>query len=206
MFMHLYNKCEKVVASESSTSEISKDMLSVKCQISENTTANPETSKLRIVSTIDSLDYQSAGFDITYKGKEIPYNTTKVYESIEAVSDGVDYNYSPNVFDIDSKYFITVTLINLQQEDYYEGILIKPYVVMKNGEKVYGTHRYVSVADALDNTVLNIPVEMATSENNTFTVSDGNASYNLEAETETQNLIIMMVYILIFELIQIERH
>ena len=177
---------KKVVAGESSISEISKDVLSVKCQISENTTTSPKTSKLRIVSTIDSLKYQSAGFDITYKGKEIPYNTTKVYQSIEAVSDGVEYNYSPNVFDIDSKYFITVTLINLQQEDYEEGILIKPYVVTNSGKKVYGTHRYVSVADALDDTVLNIPVEMESSEDSAFTVFDGNVSYNLEEETETK--------------------
>lgn len=172
------NDMNEIAAGES---EISKNVLSVKCQISENTEA--QTSKLRIVSTIDNLDdYKMAGFDIIYGDKEIPYETTKAYQSIEAVSGGVDYTYSPNVFDIESKYFITVTLINLPLND-TTGILIKPYVVPVGGnEKVYGTHRYFSVADAKDNTVLSIPVEMTASSSATYTVTSGETTYSLETE------------------------
>lgn len=185
-FIYFTNDMNETVASENEK-VISENVLSVKCQVSENTTT--QTSKLRIVSTIDNLEnYKMAGFEITYKGETIPYDTTKAYQSIEAVSGGVDYDYSPNVFDTESKYFITVTLINIVADDYDEGILIKPYVIpVGENDRVYGTPRYVSVADAKDNTVLNLPVKMTVSNDATYTVKSGDTTYSLETESPYYN-------------------
>lgn len=140
---------------------VPSEVLSAKCQVSADTTSatSTSTSKLRIVSTVDSLKYSQVGFDLVFKGKTIPYSTNKVYSKIEAAADGVKYGFSPNIFDLQSEYFITATLINIKSEDFDEGILIKPYWVTKDGTKVYGVSRYARVEDSYLG-IVNVPVRL----------------------------------------------
>ena len=138
---------------------VPSEVLSVKCQVSVDTDEKSEKGKLRIVSTVDSLKYSKVGFDITFKGKTIPYSTSKVYTKIEAAAKGVEYGFSPNIFDLQSEYFITATLININNEDFGEGVLVKPYWVTKDGTKVYGMSRYARVEDSYLN-IVNVPVRL----------------------------------------------
>jgi len=138
---------------------VPSEVLSAKCQVSADTTSATSTSKLRIVSTVDSLKYSQVGFDLGFKGKKMSYSTSKVFSKIEAATDGVAYGFSPNIFDLQSEYFITATLINIKNEDFDEGILIKPYWVTKDGTKVYGVSRYARVEDSYLG-IVNVPVRL----------------------------------------------
>ena len=70
-------------------------LLSVKCQTLEGTTAEADrcpTSKLRLVATVDNLDYGRVGFEIKMGTKEpFQYDTTTVYEGIQAGDGGVEF-------------------------------------------------------------------------------------------------------------------
>ena len=138
---------------------VPSEVLSAKCQVSAETTDTSPTSQLRIVSTVDSLKYSKVGFDIVFNNKTIQYSTSKVFSKIEAATDGVAYGFSPNIFDLQSEYFITATLINIKNENFDEGFLIKPYWVTKDGTKVYGVSRYARVEDSYLG-IVNVPVRL----------------------------------------------
>jgi len=135
------------------------EVLSVQCQASAGTIESSESSKLRIISTVDNLVYKQVGFDLVYKEKTIQYKTNTVYKKIEAAVNGVDYGYSPNVFDVQSTRFITATITNIKKADFDEGILIKPYWVTMDGTKVYGVSRYARVEDSYLK-IVNVPVRL----------------------------------------------
>lgn len=139
------------------------DTLSVKCQVAENT-EGAKSSKLRIVSTVDSLNYYQVGFEITVtteKGatKTISYDSHQVAEKIQATADGVNYDYTPNIFDVDSEYFTTVTVTNIPSESFTDAFYIRPYWVTRDNTKVYGTSRYARVEDGYEN-IVNVPVRV----------------------------------------------
>ena len=138
------------------------EVLSVKCQVADGTEAGQEgNSKMRIVSSIDSKRYNKVGFDIVVEGREKPihYESASVAKSIVARNEGVDYNYSPNIFDLKSNYFITVTINNIPSDYFDNGFYIKPYWVTKDNTKVYGIERFARVEDYyLD--IVNVPVRL----------------------------------------------
>lgn len=157
---------------------VEPDVLSVKLQITKGTEASSPTTNMRLVSSVDSLDYAQAGFEVYYDNtvgteeptKNVPIQT--VYERIVASSEsGVEYNYSPKVVDTDSEYFVTATLIDIAQGNFGKPFHIKPYWVTLSGAKVYGTSRYVTIAeDALSTTKVNVPVKIA--EGDAYTVTE----------------------------------
>ena len=168
------------------------EVLSVKCQVPDETEAGQEgNSKMRIISTIDSKRYNKVGFDITVEGRENPinYESTSVAKSIVARNEGVDYNYSPNIFDLKSNYFITVTINNIPSDYFDKGFFIRPYWVTKDNTKVYGVERYARVEDYyLD--IVNVPVRLysdATVTSGTVEVDYGLNLRELVADTADVN-------------------
>jgi len=167
---------------------VNPDVLNVKLQITKDATPDSSSVNMRMVTSVDSLDYQQVGFEVYY-GKEAiqskeytkDVEITTVYERIVASSEsGVDYNYSPKVVDTDSEYFATATLINIAKDNYGNPFYIKPYWVTYNGVRVYGTSRYVTVMDDAFSTVttVNIPVKIADSD--AYTVVDANDTENVK--------------------------
>jgi len=138
------------------------DTFSVKFQTTKDFSEEDSTAKLRMVSTVDNLKYSAVGFDIVYRAGEaeeeaIAHNTQTVYPKIEANENGVDYQYSPNIFDLNSEYFVTATLVGIGQADYDKAIKVTPYVVTKDGTKSTGTARYVRMEDVYMD-MINVPV------------------------------------------------
>lgn len=142
---------------------IPAEVLSIRCQIPVDTNEGTTgTSKLRIVSTVDSLRYSKVGFRLEIANNApIDYNTTTVYSSIKVTGDGVPFAHQPSVFDDMSKYFITATITNIPSTEFATGIRITPYWVTLDGTEVYGVSRYARVEDGyLD--IVNIPVRLYT--------------------------------------------
>ena len=148
----------KVEASEATA--ISEKVLSVKCQLSEDKT------KLRMVTTIDGqLQYKNVGFIVTFLGdNEVPAktksNTVKyVYRRINSTDNAVKYEFGPKAFHASSEWFATYTVTNIPEAYLDNGIIIKPYVTMKDtGVRVYGEHRYLTMLDQ-DNDIVSLPIK-----------------------------------------------
>lgn len=145
---------------------VSPDVLTVKCQVKDDVQDEGVTkTNMRLVSSVDSLNYANVGFEIQFKedGKVIKHSATTVYERIVAsVKSGVDFEYNPKVIDADSSYFVTATLMNIQSKYYDEIFMIKPYWETLDGTIVYGESRYVKVSDSYSD-VVSVPVKVVDS-------------------------------------------
>ena len=140
----------KVVAADNA--EIDDKIVSIKCAIRK---ADGDNS-LRIVTTIDNEQrYQGLGFEIEIQnasGNRVAFTehrVKKVFPRIDSKTGGVDYNFSPNVFDTGSSWFATVTVTGIPDSYLDNPILIKPFVTLKgnSSEKVYGQSRYIRMDD-----------------------------------------------------------
>lgn len=159
------------------------EVLSVKVQVTKDTDEKSPNADMRLVSTVDSLQYENVGFEVYYNGstKAVKVNATTVYRRIEAGKGGVDYGFSPNIFDTQSKYFITVTLKNVVNKNFANGFYIRPYWETLDGTTVYGVSRYARVEDSYLN-IVNVPVRLV-SDSATATTGTVNVAYDTEKFT-----------------------
>lgn len=138
-------------------------VLSVKCQILAGTSSQEPSSRLRVISTVDSLDYSKVGFDITVNDVTQSYESTKVYTKIVAKDGGVAVNYAPSAFHENAEYFLTGTLVNIPATAVSTPIQITPWWVTLDGTKVYGVGRYSRVADFYEG-IYNVPIRLYSEE------------------------------------------
>ena len=124
---------------------VPEEALSVKAQTTDRIASNPTSTKLRLVSTVDSLRYQEVGFKIKYNqgNKEYTYDTQTVYTNIVAIDENdIQFTYQPSDFAVDSKYFTAYTIKNIDKslfEDYE--LAVTPYWVTLDGTTVAGVPR-----------------------------------------------------------------
>lgn len=140
---------------------VPSEVLSVKCQVTKGTTVDTDKSDMRLVSTVDSLQYKRVGFEVYFNGATTPVvvNTTKVYERIVANESGIGYDFSSKIFDVQSEYFVTATLKNISGTNFEKGFYIKPYWETLDGTVVYGVDRYARVEDSYLG-IVNIPIRL----------------------------------------------
>ncbi len=138
---------------------VRSEVLSVKTQILANTDLEHPSGKLRIVSTVDSLDYKVTGFDITINGTKRSFESTKAYRKIVASEGGVAVGYQPQDLSGDARYFITGTLTGIPATAVSQGILVTPWWETMDGTKVEGVSRYARVDDAY-NQICNVPIRL----------------------------------------------
>ena len=84
---------------------VDKSILSVKYQLTTGANDGQEYTKLRVITTVDSLKYQSVGFKIEYDGNVLDRSTTTVYRTLTGTDGVTSFNYTPAVFSPDSAYF-----------------------------------------------------------------------------------------------------
>ncbi len=118
----------------------------VKCQNTKGTNGETASTKLRLITGVDSLEYKQVGFDVKVGENQKSYETTTVYASVNAE----DKTVTAAEFSTGSAYLAVAVLENIDKASYNEGIYVKPYVVTLEGEKVYGVDRYVRVANGYD--------------------------------------------------------
>ena len=147
-------------------------VLSVKAQIDlASQTAKQAAGEggnafLRVISTVDSADYQEVGFDLfydkTYKETE---NTviTKVYETIKNDETGTNAWKPQEEFGPASNYF-SVLKVNRISNDNCDNILyVRPSWKTMDGTRVEGISKYVRVMDGYDgNEYISVPVNLMT--------------------------------------------
>lgn len=126
---------------------VDADVLKVKYQMMEATTADSESTDIRLITTIDSVDYKKVGFQYTIgSGEEAVTSSTVAYKSLGAVS---GTTYKPSDFSANSKYFIIYTLIDIPNSEFDKDIQVTPYWVTEDGTTVYGALRMFKIQDTI---------------------------------------------------------
>ena len=159
---------------------VPEEVLSVKAQTTDYIAQNPDKTKLRLVSTVDSLRYSEVGFKIKFNqgNKEYTYDTNTVYETLTAIdSTDIAFTYLPTKFSPVSEYFMAYTIKNIDKSlfDNYE-FAVTPYWVTLDGTTVKGVARErLLVTDQLaDN-----------ADGCDFTVEDSTYTYTMTKSDQT---------------------
>lgn len=135
-------------------------LMSVKVQNAQTVEAGSTTANVRLVSAVDSLDYETVGFvfyanDNSSKGDKV--NTTKVYDKLKASGDPLDPD---KVFGTAAKYFTAWRLNNIKNGNFGKAVYVRPYWVTKDGTEVEGLPKYAHVEDGI-NGYVNVPIYLS---------------------------------------------
>lgn len=133
------------------------DVLSIKCQILEETQADSYKTNMRILSTVDSLAYREVGFVVRRGSVQKTYPATTVYKRINAHEYGNEIGYNPTAFHETSKYFLSFNLTNIGNANFDNPFYLRAYWITPDGTRVYGVDRYARVEDGYLN-IVNVPV------------------------------------------------
>ena len=118
---------------------VDKDVLTVKAQITAGTTAGSEAADIRFVTTVDSLQYEKVGFEVTANGVTKTYGSNVVYKQLYAVSGSEVMTYVPNEeFSPISIYFKACTITGVPNRAFDMEWTVRPYWVTLDGTTVYG--------------------------------------------------------------------
>lgn len=138
---------------------VDADVLSVKAQLATN--ADKTSAAIRFVTTVDSLNYNKVGFELTttVNGKEITADVNKtsgtsVYKTLYAISgDGLGttpIEYKPNEeFSPSSAYFKAFTVTGISSTRFDQPFTAKAFWVTPDGTTVYGSEITRCVNDGL---------------------------------------------------------
>ena len=151
-------------------------VLSVKVQHEEDVSATDGDSDVRVISSIDSKNYQKVGFDVLINNKNKLYHcadgddqyddeleTTKVYTGLIVGGDTENPRMPQTIFGKESEYISVWKLTGTP--DKYDAKIIKvtPYWYTMDGTKVSGLSKFVHVEDGYKGYV-NIPINLTTGE------------------------------------------
>lgn len=119
---------------------VDADVLSVKYQLPANVSSSDESTTLRLVTTVDSLQYSFVGFQI-YMGDDFigAYKTKDVYDKITGTTDSTTVTYKPYVFSSESEYFMAVEITGVPSEVFSQTITVIPAWETLDGTVVMAT-------------------------------------------------------------------
>ena len=128
---------------------LTKDVLSVKAQLAVQS-ADATKAELRFVTTVDSLRYKEAGFEITINGTPYHMPSKTVYTKLYAVNkdQSVDTLY-PQMFSDVSNYFWAVTVTGIPESAWDNVITVQPYWITMDGITVNGESAGKSVTQGM---------------------------------------------------------
>lgn len=164
-------------------------VLSVKTQLDENTQnkgANDGlAASLRVITGVDSLQYQYIGADIylgNVKKAEVTEQTT-VYKNLLASDDTGAWKVSAQeLFGTAAEYLSVWNIVNIADVNDKNIIYVRPYWVTLDGTKVYGMSKYVHVEDGYQtNKYVSIPINVMTAS----TAAAGIATINYDSTKMT---------------------
>ena len=121
---------------------VNREVLGLRTQLTAGTTAESASTNLRLLTSVDSLDYAEAGFIMTCNGVTVEKASSTVYSSILALGEGVT---AASQFADASAYFVTYTITDIPQSAFASEIVVTPYWVTADGVKTLGDAVTVTV-------------------------------------------------------------
>ena len=147
-------------------------VLSVKTQVeaeaetTSDATNKPESTFMRVLSSVDCGNYQNVGFKILLGDKEVQVEDkeiTKVYAGLKLSADAQQAIYPENIFGAASDYFTALDLEDINVTKFSTKIYIRPYWTTLDGTKVEGLARNVRVEDKYsDYRYISVPINLLT--------------------------------------------
>lgn len=147
-------------------------VLSVKTQVevaaekASDATDKPESTFMRVLSSVDSGNYQDVGFEILLGDGEVEREVepiTKVYAGLKLSATDSNTIYPENIFGEASDYFTALDLEGIVTEKFSTKIYIRPYWTTLDGTKVEGLARNVRVEDKYtDYRYVSVPINLLT--------------------------------------------
>lgn len=144
-------------------------VLSVKAQNAENTTEEMTgTTSTRIITSVDSKNYQKVGFEIylgnggtQLKDDGEALETSRVYAGIK-IGTSIKKT-ATEIFGTASKHVAVWELTDIMRENHNKIICVRPYWKTMDGTTVYGLTKYVHIEDDYKN-YISVPVNLMTGE------------------------------------------
>ena len=163
---------------------VPEGVLDVRVQVSKNSTvADGEQRNIRFVSSVDTLNYSSVGFELTLPNDEKKSSTTTMVSTrIKCADENDVYSYSPKVINAASEYM--VTSIWKDVTNYDDVYTVRAFWKTLDGTTVYGRLRSMSVNDCLNNDRVTLSVADAegTLSTGTYYVTYNNATGTVTEE------------------------
>lgn len=141
---------------------VPESMLNTAAQLSSNTKQQSDKTSMRILSSVDSTQYQSVGFVLTTGNKEdilqstedcTTVKTTTVYSKILAEDELLSVDELGSQYFCDqSTYLFALTLNDIPNGKFDADIYLRPFVVTKDGTTVYGNISTRTVSNMLSET------------------------------------------------------
>ena len=160
---------ETVATAETAYAKFVPDyVLSVKAQITTGTTKETDTTSLRVISSVDSTDYQKVGFKILVandeekqvKDGEAPTESVKVFTGLKASGNVLT---ADKIFGAASAFLSTFRMDNIGKSSFGTVVYVQPYWKTMDGTVVEGLARFLHVEDSYMNYV-SVPVNLTTGE------------------------------------------
>ena len=159
-------------------------VMNVKAQVDSKTStegsARKEAGSIRLVSTVDSKDYQKVGFQVILKtdigtvevktgeNKDQPLETTKVYNKIlvSGETDDTKAKMASECFGSVAGYFSVWRLEGISASSDAKIMEVTPYWYTPDGTKVLGNTKYVHMEDGYQgNMYVSVPITLSSGSN-----------------------------------------
>lgn len=125
---------------------VDREVLGFRYQLPLTTDKNSDSTAIRLVTSVDSKEYQTIGFKLEYVsgGRKYTkeYTTGKVYKTIKGTgAEGKEITYLPTEFSTASKYMMAMKLNGVPKEVYEITITVTPQWTTLDGTIVSGITR-----------------------------------------------------------------
>ena len=157
-------------------------VLSIKAQNQAGVNAQSQKTHIRIISSVDSTNYQKVGFDIWRANKSqllkqdgSALETTYLYTGLK---EGINVKSARKIFGGESEYLFVWQMNNVGKSNFSKIIYARPYWVTKDGTTVRGLAKYVHIEDEYEG-YISVPVNISrTSDVAAGTVDMSYAGYD----------------------------
>ncbi len=127
---------------------VDEKILTVKCQFAAGTTTESSTTSLRMITTIDTLNFSEVGFLFEGAGRKGDFVTTTVYTTLYGYVDANKTPYIPQqTFAPDSTYFAVMRITDIPKAVYGEIFKIVPKWMTLDGTVVQGEAKTFTIYD-----------------------------------------------------------
>lgn len=118
---------------------VDANVMTVKAQITAETTVQTKKTDIRFVSTVNDLNYREVGFVFDIEGRgEQTKSTTTVYKKLYVLDGERADSVLPSEFSVDSSYFYAFTYYNVPNANFETVFDVMPYWITLDGTTVYG--------------------------------------------------------------------
>ncbi len=142
---------EEFAAAETAVAKfIPKAVLDIKWQLGAGANG---TANLRLISTVDSLQYKKVIFNVDVEGRATPFDpleSTTVYTGIKSYVDGNAQNHAPTINSASSAYFMTHIIKGIPVDFHDNDFTVTASVVTKDGKVITGDPITFQLKDATD--------------------------------------------------------